>query len=345
MTAAAAAPSPPGPRIAAGLWPRFAPLSPAAVVAGVVPILRVEVLVEAAGRRPLDPLARAVLTALPLADPPTAAGVDRLLSVGEERAEAALAEAGRMGWVEPSPGMRFGVRVSAAGRDALEHGHPADPLARRRFAFRGDHFLPLPDPGPLSFDGAPGSPSSRGPLRGLPLVQTAFGRPDGWKRDAGFPLGGEVIAPTAGAPGNVRWQAVPLESEGPLGLVAVAVSNGGSVRAFGFVPAADWSLPAEPSFALAGEAARAAFPEVFADPSDADLRAAWLGWAKFRGVPPDDLAACAVALDRHRLVVRAPDRLVGWLRAHRADVLACDTWVWVGTGQLRRPAVIDVRGG
>ena len=141
-----------------------------------------------------------------------------------------------------------------------------------------------------------------------------------------------------------RWQAVPVEAGESVGLAVAGVSDG-TARVFGYVSGPDWSLPDGTSFALAGEPARAAFPELFADPSDADLRAAWLGWAKFRGVPPDDVAACAVALDRHRLTVRAPRRLVEWLRAHRADVLGGDTWVWVGTGHLRRPAVIDVRGG
>lgn len=337
MTASGAPLSPPGPRTAAGLWSCVAAHSPSAVVAGIVPIHRVEVLVEVDRRAPLDPFTRTLLTAIPLADPPTAIGLDRLLFLGEERVDAALTDACRIGWVESTGGGR--VRVSAEGRDALDRGRPVRPFARRRFAFRNGQYVPLPDSGPILF-GAPGSRSSVAP-HGLPLVRSACGQTLEWKHAAGFPEVGSVVEPSGHLEDELRWQTIPVEDEELLGLVVM--TDTASARVLGFVPAVDWSLSADPTFTLAGDPGRAAFPEVFTGPSDADCQAAWLGWAKFRGVPPDDLTSCGVALHRDRLDVRAPARLIDWLRAHRADVLAGDTWVWVGTGQLRRPAVIDVR--
>lgn len=317
----------PGPKTVAGWWTRFAP-DATALAAGTISFTRIEVGVIGTDLAPPDPLIAAVLRAL-AAGPGTAADLDRLLHVGPARVEAALRDAAERGLLDAP------VRSVYSPRPGPTSSPPAfRPVVRRiRLAFRDGQFLPAPDTGP--FAAATGGPSEVPPVR--EWVVAAAGRPTAWKRDANFP----DIAPDAVAAPDIGWRGVPLFRPDALSAVVTRTTPDG-IAVF---PAAgpDWHLAGDPLLALAGEPAAAGFPELFADPLDADLRAAWQGWAKGRSVPADDLAACRLALNGAKLEVHAPDALAGWLRANRADVFRGDTWVWVGDGPLRRAAVLAVR--
>jgi hypothetical protein len=205
------------------------------------------------------------------------------------------------------------ARVEAALRDAVDR-NLADPAVRRVWT---------PRPGP-----APSPPAARAVVRRVTLAV----------RD-GVPL--EPVGPLDLAPPETfGWRAVPVHATEPLTAVVTRTRADG-VACFPAGP--DWDLPAGPRFALPPPGAAAAFPELFADPPAADVRAAWLGWAKGRSVPADEAANCPVALGGVKLEVTAPPSLIAWLRANRADVFRGDTWVWVGPGPLRRAAVLDVK--
>jgi hypothetical protein len=320
----------PDPRTVAGWWSR---LAPAAVAAGSFTVLRVEVLVETPGDRPLDPLTRAVLAVAATADPPSPPEIARRLGLDDLRTRLVLADAVRSGWLDRAGAERF--HPIPAGREAESAGAAAVRLGRQRFAFRDASFVPLSDPGPLRFTASRGSAA---PPRGFALVRAAFARPEGWKREAGFPTSAR-LADAEALPESDRWRAVPLEREEAFTAVVASAADG-SVTGFLTGPP-DWSLGERPAFGLCGAAAREAFPELFADPLGADADAAWREWAAARGAGPDELAECRVRVEGHRLAVDAPARLADRLRA---DTSAAEGWVWVGGGPVRRAAVPDVRG-
>lgn len=318
----------PGPKTVAGWWTRFAP-DATALVAGTVAFTRVEVGVTGTEPAPPDPLVAAVLRALAVTGPATAADLDRRLHVGPARVEAALRDAADRGLTDPPV---RSVYSPGPGTPPTDVGRSQRVVKRIRLAFRDGQFLPAPDTGPFAV--GTGGPSEVHPIR--EWVVAAAGRPAAWKRDANFP----DIAPDAVAAPEIGWRGVPLFRPDALTAVVTRTTADG-VAVF---PAAgpDWHLAGDPLFTLAGEPAAAAFPELFAAPPDADLRAAWQGWAKSRSVPADDLAACRLALSGAKLEVHAPGVLAAWLRANRADVFRGDTWVWVGDGPLRRAAVLVV---
>ncbi|OWK41780.1 hypothetical protein [Fimbriiglobus ruber] len=313
-------------------------------MAGHVTVIHTEVLLETSVRQPLDPLTRAVLTSLPLVAPPTPDGLNSLLQIGEARVATALASARQRGLVEacrPADAVPC-LRVTDAGRAALVDGVPDPHWERVRFSFRNGQFVPLPA---VDLAQSSTAPPGDGPKRGLQLVRAATERPADWRAHACFPVpDGRVVGPGDDVPEWVRWRAVPIESASEVAVVVAAVGTADESAIVGFVTAPpDWPLADEPTFTMSGPPARAAFPELFAPVAPASLRAAWVGWAKSRAVPADNLNTSQLTLDGDRLVVAVPDRLGTWLRAHRADVFRGDTWVWVGDGPLRRPAQLDVR--
>lgn len=207
-------------------------------------------------------------------------------------------------------------RVAAVLREGL--ARPPGSAVRRRFAFRHGVHLPLPDPGPFA----------------VPVKSGASVRPHGWAwlRDRLGPDVGELLAPG-------DWRAVPLERDDPL--TVVLALDGGTVAVYP-TASADAGLPADPTARVEGDAARVAFPELFAAPSDGEPAAAWGAWAASRAVPADDVPSTRVTLDGLRLRLEAPPRLADWLRANRADAFTGGTWVWVGGGAVRRAAELTV---
>lgn len=213
--------------------------------------------------------------------------------------------------------LHIGVaRVEAALRDAVDR-KLADPPVRSVYT---------PRPGP-----APSPPATREVVRRVMLAYR-----DGALLEPGSHL-------DLASPETFGWRAVSVHTDDSLTAVVTRTLADG-IACF---PATgpDWHLPAEPMFAIPSPAARAAFPELFDDLTDTDLRSAWQGWAKGRAVPADELPGCRVALNGLKLEVTAPPSLMGWLRANRADLFRGDTWVWVGPGPLRRAVALDVREG
>ena len=313
----------PSPRVVAGWLKHLAHSRPVhALAAGAVTFTRVEAAFREEVPAPPDPLADNVLRALAIRRTATAADLARLLHLGEPQVAAALREAVRAGRAEALTGQRFRPRPAADRPKRYEVG-------RRRLALRNGRLLSLPDPGPMLVPAPPGP--------------TAAPRGWSWIRDR-LALHGPDDLPATDllSPDDpeVGWRAVSLERDEFMTLV-LALDAGGSLAVYP-VTTADAELPAAPALRLDGDAAREAFPEVFAQPTGAERAAAWTGWARSRAVPPDDLSAAAVALDGLRLRVEPPPRLADWLRANRADLFAGETWLWVGDGPVRRAAALDV---
>lgn len=345
MTGRASSPPVPAPRAVASWWTTLAPLGPTALLAGWFTILRVEVLVESSILVPLDPITSAILAVVASADGATAVAVDRVLRLGEARVRATLAAAGHLGYAtEQSSGDAIRYTLTDAGRAALDHGLTSPIRSRRRFAFRNGQYLPLSDPGPLLLGHA--QATSMGAGAGSRLVAAATARSPQWKADAHFPTDFQRVVAMEELPGPQRWQAVPGECPDAFQAVIVFAHAVGTPRVLGFPTASpDWPLAPTPIVEFRGEPARAAFPELFDTQPINDSRGAWLGWAKSRSVPLEPADAATVSLDGHKLTVTVTAEFGEWLRANRADVFAGETWVWVGEGDVRRAAVLDVQVG
>lgn len=323
----------PAPRTVAAWWTTLAPLGPTALLAGWFTVLRTEVLVEASVLVPLDPITSAVLAVVATADGMTAAAVDRILRLGEPRVRSALAAASHLGYVTTESTR---LTLTDTGRAALANGLATPSRSRRRFAFRDGHSLPLPDPGPLLV--GPTQTTTLGMGTGWQLVVDATARSPQWKADAQFSTDFERVVAASELSGPERWRAVPAEGTDAFAAVIVSTQAGDVA---GFVAAApDWVLASVPTFEFRGEAASAAFPELFGAASEDDVRGAWLSWAKSRTVP---LEPATVSLNGHTLTVTVSAEFRDWLQANRADVFAGGTWVWIGEGEVRRAAVLDIR--
>ncbi len=315
----------PGTKILAGWWSRFAP-DATALLAGTFPVTRVEIAFRDRELAPPDPLLAAVLRVLHTLGNASAVELDRILHLGEARVEASLRDAVELQLLEPPVRSVYAARLGPA---------PSPPafrtvVLRRMLCFRDGNYLPLP-PGPLGSDGEGA---------GLPVgrwVREAVSRSEEWKRAAQFPLDlrGEHLAEVE----SDGWRAIPLVA----GECVTGVVVRSKLDAVALFPASgtEWILPAEPTFAIA---CQDAFPELFQSPPESELRAAWQGWARSRSVPTEQLTECGLELDGAKLRVRVPANLEGWLRSNRGDIFRGETWVWVGSGSLRRAAVLEVTG-
>lgn len=102
----------------------------------------------------------------------------------------------------------------------------------------------------------------------------------------------------------------------------------------------DWEMRREPAVKL----------PLTADLSQALLaplppeqwRQAWQLWCQQRSLPTAEVESCRLEVADHRLLVRAPGRLVDRLRQSRADSTRGDTWLLAGTGRVRHAALVEL---
>jgi hypothetical protein len=315
----------PGGRVVLNWWRDLAGLSPRRICFAHLILHQVEVLVEAAQARPLEPLAEQVWARLSRQGEPVA--FDALVAstaLDAHLLHAVLDDLAARGLAEPSDG---GWRGKGEG-PALSPVPTA--TERRTFTFadaRPPVFLPLP-PGlatPL-----PPPPGWRFDLGGL---LACIGQSPEWKARHGFPAGVVRLVP----PGT-EWRGVALDQPGQTLLLFVEVAD--EVLAYAVRPDT-WTLGGGPAFRCPADVLAA----LGGEPGAEGWRQAWQAWSQQRSLPGGEVEACRLEAVGHRLVVRAPARLVERLKSARSDALKGEAFVLAGGGRVRAAAMLDVVEG
>jgi len=316
----------PGPKTVAGWWSRFAPLQPTAILAGWFEIARIEVLVETESRRPLAPLTRTGLRAVEVCNAPTLAGIAKLTHLGEPRTASilqTLADDGALELHESGPAR---VALTELGRQALRTGEvPTAVRSRRVVVLRNGEPIPVPESWGLK------------PVGQLADLATSSGISEAAIRRA--VAHDSTMQLCEQLPAEHRWRTVRIERTEWWPLVVVAMSDRVDVY-LGDI--ADWSLPNERAFTIPSELAPSPFPELIARPTEPDLQAAWIHWAKSRAVAHEELSMCHCRDAGRFFDVGTPPALYDWLQANRADLFSGETVVLIGEGSVKRLGILRV---
>jgi hypothetical protein len=194
---------------------------------------------------------------------------------------------------------------------------------------------PLPPPATWRFD--------------LTALEDCLARPAEWKARNGFPLdvlrvvrqpsnSSTAAAAAAGGGGGSDWQYVPLDRAEQALLCLVEVAD---EQLLGFVVRGDtWAL-SMPALLTLPHGAELLAP-LTGDLGPEALRQAWLAWCQQRSLPGNEVDACKLEVVDHRLVVRAPERLIERLRMARSDALKGEAWLLLGTGRARLGAQVEL---
>jgi hypothetical protein len=216
---------------------------------------------------------------------------------------------------------------------------------RRSFWFVAERpplYLPLV-PGaaatPTPVADAPGSPqcSVEEGVFDLATLDTCLGQSADWKARHGFPA--EIVRVVRPSPDLEDWLAVPLLRCERAVLALVEMTPGGEVVGFPVRPDG-WTLARETILNVPGGVAVLAPLLDEVDPHG--WKQAWQQWSQQRNLPAGEVDACHLELAGHRLLVRAPARLVERLRAARSDALKGEAWLLAGTGRVRATAEIEL---
>jgi hypothetical protein len=323
----------PGSRAVLGWWRDLAGLRVHRLWFAHLPLCRVEVQVESVLSTPLAELGQTFLGLLAqnnaAIDIPalarqlhTDAGLLAALLTNLEH--SGLVHQGSTGW-EVAPAARTASSLANLACTRRE---------RRSFYFVAESpplYLPL---APAA--ATPVSPPADGSFD-LALLQACVGQSTAWKDAHGFPREVvRILRPTA-PPDD--WRSVPLVRAEQALLVLVEKTQGSEVVGFP-VRADGWTLGRETVLSLPGGAAVLA--PLLRDINAEAWKQAWQGWCHQRNLPEGEAQACHLELVGHRLMVRAPARLVERLRAARSDALKGEAWLLAGTGRVRATALIDL---
>jgi len=360
----------PNSQILAGWWGKLSERNSPALWVGAIRLHRVEVLAETTLERPVDPLARLVLTALhveaaSIADldgSPTSArdrsfvlvtqlhptlGLDRPLLV------SVLAGLQRQGLVLRAEDQATAAwAVTPLGRKALDLGHAGQALSERRaFHFLESSDLPkrvqfvrLTNSGLESTVPAPGPTAQSAPIA-LVALRACLGESPEWKQRRGFPLDVTRIewldeAASALPAGLHAWRFVPVDRLEQLFVALARVP--GALHAFA-ARSLDWDLhAAEPCFELADGVWQDLYPELVDDPLPEAWRKAWMDWGQSRGLPVAELEAASLCREGTCLQARVAKRWMDRLRTSRTDVVKGENWLLAGTGALRACARLEI---
>jgi hypothetical protein len=325
----------PGSRTLLGWWRELAAWQPQGLWFSRLLFHRVEALVEVAHPRRLDRLRLALLRAHslpgPLADlhldPPVLARLAHEL-VGE-------------GLLAPTAGGR--PPLTPAGQEALDGGaYVVRTRERRAFYFVDNspvhgppHFVPL-QPRGLSF------PCVEEWRFDAALLEGCVRQAPGWKSRYRFPA--EVQAVLAPSAEESDWRRVILDRPEQWLLAwvqAPAAAAGPGLLGFP-VRAEGWVLDPEAPVLALGDGWPEVFPDLAADPPAEAWRRAWLAWCQPRSLPPAEAEACRLERSGHRLLVRAPQRLIERLKSVRSDAMKNETWLLAGSGRSRAAAQVEV---
>ena len=271
--------------------------------------------------------------------------VEALVEIGPPAALAGLSEALRA----------FGAHQEAPiSRDTLAAELHADPAllgvllagtrqTRRSFWFIADRpslYLPLvPGAAATPTPVAPGSPQSSADegVFDLATLDTCVAQSAEWKARHGFPA--EIVRVVRPSLEQEDWRAVPLLRCEQAVLALVEMTPGGEVVGFPVRPDG-WTLSREAILNVPGGVA--ALAPLLGEVDLNGWKHSWQQWSQQRNLPAGEVDACHLELAGHRLLVRAPARLVERLRAARSDALKGEAWLLAGTGRVRATAEIEL---
>ncbi len=343
----------PGGRTLAAWWRQLADRQTRLMWAGHLLLHHLEALIERNEQRRPDPIDLLILKVL-LISP--GGGLDRLdqsLHMGPQLLGQVLRNLERDGLVQRSTGplavaqQGTGWNVTALGKQALASGEYGRHVEeRRRFYFRATsperppHYLRLHRAGTEPWKPAAGW--SFDPA----MLQAAVAEPAAWKESHGFPLDVEKVVAQKAPPMHhlipSAWKRVILDRPERLPVVLIQTPGEAGDQLLGFgVRQDNWSLsPSEPVLTL-GTIWPAVFPELAQSPSEAECRQAWQDWCQAHGLGGRAAEASEVAVQDHRLQVSGSPAL----QTACSDAIRDDPWLLIGTGLIRRVAMLSIVGG
>jgi hypothetical protein len=162
-----------------------------------------------------------------------------------------------------------------------------------------------------------------------------------WKARYQFPTDVEaVLPPRAEEPDATDWRRVVLDSPQQLAFVFIRPAGGETLLGF-LVQPEGWALEREPALRL-DEGWQEALPDLAEEPAMEAWRQSWQEWSHPRGLPANEVEACRLERVDHRLLVRAPPRLIERLRTTRSDAVKGESWLLAGSGRTRTAAQIEL---
>jgi hypothetical protein len=235
-------------------------------------------------------------------------------------------------------------RLTDAGHHALETGSLAVPAEERRtFCFvdnaalhRPPHFLPLRQP-PRPI---PPAPDIKDCFFDIANLEACIRQTVDWKARYHFPAEVEaLLPPRPDEPPEENSRRVILDSPAQMAFVFIRTTTSAML---GFrVRTEGWVLEPEPVLAL-GEGWEEVLPDLAAEPPPEAWRQAWRAWSHPRSLPSAEVDACRLEHSDHRLLVRAPQRLIERLRAARSDAIKQEAWLLAGVGRTRTAAQLEL---
>ena len=317
----------PGSRLLVGWWRDLGGYEPRRLWFAHLVLHRLEVLVESRTASALDALGDALLAA-----------VQSRRSPVDTRSLAAESN------LDPDHFQRLVDRLVCRGSIALE-GHSVS-------AIRGESAAPprLRQRRILHF--TDGNPAYYLPLEGsawsalMPPAGWAFdvgqldrfaSLPLAWRQDNHFPADVRRFLHPSDLPEPSQADAVIVDRAEQALLAIIQTDH----RILGFPLSAEaLELQKTPALVLpiASDFAQSLLAPQTIDP----WRQAWQSWCHQRSLPSSDVEACQLEAVDHRLVVRAPARLVDRLRQGRSEALRGEAWLLAGTGRVRHTRVIDL---
>lgn len=164
-------------------------------------------------------------------------------------------------------------------------------------------------------------------------------RDTAWKQCCGFPL--DVVALADAAPPDVpSWQRVTVVR--PEKAAVILARCGPESRLLGFVAQAKsgTATPAAPFMQLPSEAV-SLIPELTPEPTDEDLRSAWLGWCRDHGVRTPLVESCPCHVEGLALHAQVPVVVLHEMRTQQCG-LEGQEWLVLGNGPMRRAVQVKV---
>jgi hypothetical protein len=334
MTGPAAVSSLPGSRAVLGWWRDLSGLRPHRLWFAHLPLHRVELLVEAVQASPLAELGQALLGLLAHRK----SSVDVPFLAEELHADSGLlsyllSDLEHSGFIRKA-NTNWEVVSASTQSDSALASSGAIRRERRSFYFAAEGspvYLPLASA--ASSPIVTSSPSSFD----IAFLKACVERDAEWKVSHGFPRDVVRVLSLVAAP--EEWLSVPLVRTEQSTLVLVEAPRGGEVLGFA-VRSEGWALGKDVVLSLPGGAA--ILSPLLGAIDLADWKGSWQAWCHQRNVPGGEADACQLELAGHRLLVRAPARLVERLRASRSDALKGEAWLLAGNGRVRAAALIDL---
>jgi hypothetical protein len=233
------------------------------------------------------------------------------------------------------------LKLTDAGRGAVAGGCVGS-FERRTFYFLDNRSVERPHHlVRLHRAGTPISPAEPWEFD-REALQDAAAKDAEWKARFGFPAG--VIRLQLPSPNNGDWRSVILDRPEHLFVAVVEVKqNAEESCLLGFAARVDgWALePRSPVLDL-GRGWQEAMPDLAAEPSEEEWRAAWLARADQKGIPRTDAAACRLEPSAPLLRVHAATISLARLRGSGAGSSFGEEWMLAGQGRSRAAARVEL---